>query len=243
MRNRHQEDLIRETVREILLQENFFRDALSSIKTGVGKAYDFFADVVDAEEPTSGIFKSLDDLAPDPQRVGQMSGHTIDSSSSLVPSPVDGVMQKQDVVWTEATLAFTRKMRDLLDRSVPLTITSAARSDREQAAAMFNKWSLAGGDYGGDAELRKIYGNKAQDFIDAPKSVDAWEQVIKSRSQSTSPHMRGVAVDIRTKGLSSSQVGALVSAARAAGGRTLLEDTPEHLHVDGFSDSSGQTYT
>ena len=175
-----------------------------------------------------------------------MSGYAIDSSSKLMPSPVDGVMQKPGVVWTDATLEFTKRMRAALDRTVPLTITSAARSDREQAEAMFNKWNLAGGAHGGDAELRKIYGNKAQDFIDAPKTVEAWEQIIKdrnSRSQRTSPHMRGVAVDIRTKDLSSSQVDALISAARAAGGRTLLEDTPEHLHVDGFSDSGGQVYS
>jgi hypothetical protein len=251
MKNKHQENLIRESVREILIQEGFFGDVLGGIKTGVGKVYDFFADAVDADDPKSGIFKSLDDLAPDDpsssglpsafQQPGQMSGYAIDSSSKLMPSPVDGVMQKSGVVWTDATLEFTKRMRAALDRTVPLTITSAARSDREQASAMLNKWNL-----GGDSELRKIYGKKAEEFIAAPKTLDAWEQIIKdrnSRSQRTSPHMRGVAVDIRTKDLSSSQVDALISAARAAGGRTLLEDTPEHLHVDGFSDSGGQVYT
>lgn len=255
MRNRRQEELIREAVREIILQENFFGDVWGGIKTGAGKVYDFFAGALDAKEPQSGIMKSLDDLSPDVapekspgllsqifgQQEGQMDGFEIDDSSNLEASPIDGVMQKPGVVWTEATLQFVEKMRSQLDQSVPLTITSAARTEREQAEAMFKKWQL-----GGDTELRNIYGSKAEEFINAPKSPESFEQVIQNRNmrnQRTSPHMRGVAVDIRTRDLSSSQVDALAAAARAAGGNVLPEYNPPHLHVDGFADSSGQIYT
>jgi hypothetical protein len=255
MSSRNQEDLIREAVREILAQEGFLGDLWSGIKTGTGKVYDFVAGALGAEEPKSGFFKTLDDLSPDipTQKSGDFFTQIFgsdnsqddefeqDDSSGLEESPIEGVMQKPGVTWTDATLEFVEKMRAILDSEIPMTITSAARTEREQANAMFKKWQL-----GGDDELRRIYGGKADAFISSPKNPEAWEQIIRdrnSRKQSTSPHMRGVAVDVRTRDLSSLQIDALVAAARAAGGKTLLEDTPPHLHIDGFAESSGQLYT
>ena len=255
MKNRRQEDLIREAVREILVQEGFLGDLWSGIKTGTGKIYDLVAGALGPEEPKSGLFKALDDLSPDipTQKLAdfftQISGSDNDrddefdqdDSSSLEESPIKGVMQKHGVVWTDSTLEFVEKMRAILDPSIPMTITSAARTERDQANAMLKKWQL-----GGDDELRKIYGRKAEAFILAPKNPETWEQIIRDRNarkQGTSPHLRGVAVDVRTRDLSASQVDALISAARAAGGTTLLEDTPPHLHIDGFAESSGQLYT
>lgn len=240
MRNRRQEDLIRETVREILIQESFLGDILGGIKSGIGKAYDVFSDIVGAEEPKSGILKALDDLSPDSSSsssgkmfsgpAGQMSGYEIDDSSELEPSPIDGVMQKSGVVLNDYTAAFVKNMRAALDKSIPLTLTSGDRSEAAQASAMYNKYLE-----GGRSEIEQVYGReKASEFFSVEPSESNWLEVIRKRSARgarTSPHMRGAAVDIRTKGLSSYEVQALVDAAEAAGGKTLLEDKPEHLHV------------
>lgn len=64
-RNKEEEEIVREMVREILLQEGFFGDILSGIKTGVGKAYDVVSGLFTDEEPKSGVLKALDDLASD----------------------------------------------------------------------------------------------------------------------------------------------------------------------------------
>jgi len=155
---------------------------------------------------------------------------------------IPGVGFADGLVWSATAAAYVGRVRSLLRPDVPLYVTSVVRTAREQAVVMLKKWQAAESGSGagaGDAELRTIYGAKAAAFIAAPRTVDGWEAVVRELQRTgrgfTSGHLGGSAVDFRTRDLTSEQVAELVRAARAAGGRTLLETYPPHLHVDGFT--------
>lgn len=81
--------------------------------------------------------------------------------------------------------------------------------------------------YAADATIAKL--------VAAPKTVSAWTAVIEAetaRGVKLSRHLVGGALDFRTQGLTSSQIAQLTAAAKALGGKPLLEASPPHLHVD-----------
>lgn len=149
-----------------------------------------------------------------------------------------GVRQQSGVVWSPSALAFVRKMRALLDPRVKLEVTSVTRTPERQANAMLTKYAYAekrrAG--GGAAEIRKIYGSKADAFLSAkPYTKEVWAQVVRDLQARNlgfrSGHLMGTAIDLHTASLSSSEVQLLIDAAQRAGGKTLLENSPPHLHV------------
>jgi len=154
---------------------------------------------------------------------------------------IPGVTYSDGLVWSATAAAFIARVRAALPASVPLHVTSVVRTAREQATVMLKKWAAAeaASTGGGNAELRAIYGRKAGAFVAVPRTVDAWEAVILELQRTgqgfTTGHLGGSAVDLRTRDLTSAQVGELVRAAQAAGGKTLVEQYPPHLHVDGFT--------
>lgn len=252
MKSRSEERLIREAIREIIISEGFFGDLLGGIKSGVGKAYDALTGVIGIESPKSGLLKKLDDLSPDDASSSlfrdeqddapfdmsdsdQADAEEEDESGMLdVPfSSIPGVTTSSGVVWTSETENFSRRLRDALDPSVPLHITSALRTPETQARAMLKKYEL-----GGPREMRKIYGRKAEYFLSSPKDASSWARIVKDLQDQgkgfTSGHLMGNAIDIRTRNLSSEQIRELMSTVERLGGRTLLEKNPPHLHVDGI---------
>jgi hypothetical protein len=89
---------------------------------------------------------------------------------------------------------------------------------------------------GGISELG-IYGASLRDEIVAggtgsEAAIAATLQAQVDRGLYVSRHMRGDALDLRTRGLSTAEVGRLEDAVRGLGANTLLEQTPPHLHVE-----------
>jgi hypothetical protein len=147
-------------------------------------------------------------------------------------SPVNKWTENPGVVQTEATTAFLKRL--VARTTVPVHVTSGARTPRAQAKAMIAKYLDP---KGGLTELLELYPDDVVSRLMAvPATVDAWtEQIEAIRSTGayfTGGHMgeRG-ALDLRTNGLTSDQVAQLVSDCEAEGGSTLLEDAPPHLHV------------
>jgi hypothetical protein len=151
-----------------------------------------------------------------------------------------GVSVQSNVVWSPSTLAFVRKMRSLLPSEVKLEISSATRTPERQAAAMLTKYQDAEkkrGPGGGAREIEDIYGSKAKYFLEAkPYTKERWAEVVRyiqtNRLGFRTGHLVGTAVDIHTRTLPKEQVDLLVQAAQRAGGKTLLETYPPHLHVE-----------
>lgn len=133
---------------------------------------------------------------------------------------------------TQGQSSFLAKLRAKLPAGFPLEVTSAGRSASAQAAAMLVKYKAGGAKalydlYAADATIAKL--------VAAPKTVAAWAAIIEAeqaRGVKISRHLFGAALDLRTTGLSTSQVAQLQAAVRALGGRPLLEESPPHLHVD-----------
>lgn len=112
-----------------------------------------------------------------------------------------------------------------------LVITSGYRSPSAQARAMISKVQQ-----GGPQELG-IYADKAAiaELLALPLDVDAWAAKIgewTAAGRYLSRHMRGRAVDVRTRDVPMSRTIAVQGAAQALGWRTLLEGVPPHLHLE-----------
>jgi len=123
---------------------------------------------------------------------------------------------------------FLARLRRVLPNNVPIHVNSGYRDARSQAQAMLTKVRL------GD-DLVKLYGEKVRMLLSLPLDVDTWTRTIQAmadRGIYISRHMRGDALDLRTRHMAPMQVQLLWRAVIQAGGRPLLESQPPHLHVD-----------
>ena len=243
---KQQEVVVRKLIREVLIQEGFFDDVWSGIKMGVGAAYDAAASTIGVQKkPESGFFKTLDDLHVDdhPYKMfgDQEDDHDDeeeDFSERATTVNISGVTESDGVVWNDVTERFVRRLRQVLDPAIPLHITSAVRTPETQAGAMIKKYNI-----GGAEEIRKIYGKKSEYFLSQPATESSWAGVVRDlidKGILPSRHLKGDAVDIRTRNLSSGEIDALIAAAIKAGaGKTLLETRPPHLHIDRISEPMG----
>lgn len=119
-----------------------------------------------------------------------MSASTLGTSS--LPSGVTG---PSGLHLNTEQVEFLRALRAKLDPSIPIYVTSATRSVREQASAMKTKRDL------GD-NLRKLYGSKVDPVLAVPNTVDAMAAALEKLVQQgvyMSRHMRGDAVDLRSR--------------------------------------------
>ena len=129
----------------------------------------------------------------------------------------------------------TQEQRSFLKRlaaKVPFDffVTSGSRDAYEQAAAMLKKVEL-----GGREELTTLYADKvyANAVADAYPDIEMAALIVQRKfDASTSAHSRGLAVDIRTRTLSSEQIEELQKAVQQLGATSLLELVPPHLHVE-----------
>lgn len=145
----------------------------------------------------------------------------------------------QGLCWaTKAGVRLPAGAEALLDRlaaaaGVPITVTSGTRSPAEQAQAMASK--LQRGE-----DLTALYGQDdlVAEVLAAAKSpsapdVEAMAAVIEDqvrRGRFISRHLRGDALDLRTRDLSADQLAALKAALSQLGLRWL--DEGDHIHVD-----------
>ena len=143
---------------------------------------------------------------------------------SSLPS---GVTMERSVVLTPAISAFLSDLRKVVPSSIPLHLTSGARTSARQAAAMATK--VAKGE-----NLRKLY---ADDFADAVTAVypnQARMAAVIDRFKAIgrgSDHLQGNAVDLRSYILNSSQIQTVVAAGKRLGGSGQYETTPAHIHL------------
>ena len=127
-----------------------------------------------------------------------------------------------------ASIQTNSVIREFLDdlyflTEIDFTVTSAIRTPRQQAQAVYNKIQL------GD-DITKIYNySYAQAMISAYPNIDAMTTVVESMD--STPHVRGRGVDIRTTDLTPDQITRIRKACTDLGCKTLLETTPPHLHI------------
>lgn len=148
-----------------------------------------------------------------------------------MPATLPGVTLNDGVELNPALSFFLQRLRATAPASVPIHVNSGYRSPAAQARAMLTKVQL------GD-NLRALYGAKVERLLSLPLDPAVWTQALQAMAAVgiyMSPHMRGDALDIRTRDLSQDQIAALVAAAHQLGARPLLESTPPHLHIDGIS--------
>lgn len=126
MRDKIQERQLRMAIREILLQEGVFGDVLSSIKTGVGKAYDTVSSALGVEKPTSGLMKVLDDLSADESEEGAFASIRSRGSSDM-KALVSGDSQAGGSLGAEI-------QRSLTDMGFSVVLTSKTGAPGSQIA-------------------------------------------------------------------------------------------------------------
>lgn len=244
MNKRSDERILRESIREIIIQESFWDDIWGGVKKGAEKAYDTISAAVSPGPGRSGFFKSLSDMMQndDPYdffdndkeaEAQEAADEETDTGSSYSSSPVQGVTTSDGVVWSDETRNFVERLRQSIDPSIPLHITSAVRTPETQARAMLKKLEL-----GGPEEIKKVYGRKSKFFLNTPPDVQSWTNVIEDLQSKgmgfKSGHLQGNAIDVRTRNLSSDQINNIITIAEQLGGKTLLETAPPHLHIDSF---------
>jgi hypothetical protein len=129
-----------------------------------------------------------------------------------------------DVVLTSGMKGFLKKLRGRV--GFDFVVTSGVRSLSSQAEAMYRKLSLYG--FGS----LSIYPDALVAGMEGAKSSADVLAILRQRLAqgfSVSDHLRGAAVDIRTRTLTTAQIQALFDAAKALGGTPGWEE--DHLHI------------
>lgn len=165
---------------------------------------------------------------------------------------VEGVSVASGATINDAQWAFLARLRAAVDPSIPLYVTSATRTAMDQARALVPKRDAAEalqaqGKDPGDADLRKLYrrGNGPSivaALLAVPNDTAAMAAVLQEfmdRGIYLSRHMRGDALDLRTRDWTTAQRGVVVAAAEGLGARALVEYHPPHLHIENIGGGSG----
>lgn len=144
-----------------------------------------------------------------------------------------GVTINEGVLLAPAMVHFLRVLRAAVPAEVPLHVTSGTRDVHDQARAMLAKLAA-----GGPGELLSTYrdDDAIRQLLALPSAdVSSWAEQIRqlaSAGRYLSRHLSGMALDLRTRNLTTDQVAAVSAAVKSLGGRALYEGTPPHLHVD-----------
>jgi hypothetical protein len=138
-------------------------------------------------------------------------------------------------MWTKASAVIldTSEQKSFLDDFAELLpfapfVTSGTRSPEAQARAMYVKIQNAGFD-----GLSIYPTDFAESIYEAFPDVSAGASVVEAyRAQGRgSNHLRGLAVDIRTKDRTEGEIGAMIAATEQLGAKPLREYNPPHLHI------------
>ena len=148
--------------------------------------------------------------------------------AGAVSSPIPGVEQKPGVKLNDKMIDFLKALRAKVPTEIPITVTSGFRTPEEQAKALQVKRN-------GKDDLVALYGVvNAKKILDVPNEVSAMTVVIKKMIEQgvyMSPHMRGNALDIRSKNWSRDQLAQVEKVVTELGAKPLEEKIPPHLHV------------
>ena len=141
-----------------------------------------------------------------------------------------GVTGNSGLVLNDGQVAFLRALRAAVP-GVPMHVTSATRTPERQAAALVTKRNLG-------EDLRNLYranSDIAAALMAAPNTTSAMAAIIRrymNQGRFLSRHMRGDAVDLRSRNLSVEQRNALIAGAKRLGARAIYEPRPPHIHIE-----------
>ena len=139
-----------------------------------------------------------------------------------------GVTGNSGLVLNDGQVAFIRALRAAVP-DVPLHVTSATRTPERQAAALVVKRKRG-------EDLRRLYranSDIAAALMAAPNTTAAMGAIIRrymEQGRYLSRHMRGDAVDFRSRNLNQGQIQRVMDAAVRLGAKPLLES--DHLHIE-----------
>lgn len=149
-----------------------------------------------------------------------------------MPSLPSGVTGSTSLSLNESQVNFLRRLRAEVPSNIPIYVTSATRTPESQASALATKRNL------GD-DLYKLYSKANHDIIRelmaAPNTVADMANVLRkyvSQGRYLSRHMRGDAVDLRSKNLTSAQIQTIMETAKRLGAKTKYETLPPHIHIE-----------
>ena len=139
--------------------------------------------------------------------------------------------QSSGVTLNAAMRSFLSRL-DAATPGIPIHATSGVRTAEAQARALVTKRQLES-----DASVSRLYGNRStiQEVLSVPNSPSAMASVLASqmrRGVFLSRHMRGDALDVRSRNLTRAQQEAVVNAARALGAKAIIEANPAHIHIE-----------
>lgn len=133
MRRSREEEQLRMLIRETILHEGIW----DSIKSGVGKIYDYIAGAADFKEPSSGIMKKLDDLSPDPV-ISSKRSHDSADAASRAPIP-EGPTRVTDMISQRSRISLTGEMIEMM-KLIERVLREEGFTDAGIAAAFANAW-------------------------------------------------------------------------------------------------------
>lgn len=142
-----------------------------------------------------------------------------------------GVTGNNGLALNEGQVVFLRSLRSAVPAGIPLHVTSATRTPEAQAAALVAKRKLG-------EDLRRLYGANpdiADALMRAPNTTAGMAAVIRRFMRDgrfLSRHMRGDAVDLRSRNLTAVQRSRVIAEAQRLGARATYETTPPHIHIE-----------
>lgn len=141
-----------------------------------------------------------------------------------------GVPGNSGLVLNDGQVKFIAALRRAVPASIPLYVTSGTRTPERQAAALKTKRDM------GD-NLYKLYRADyiVKELMAVPNTVADMAPIIRKWAQKgvyMSRHMRGDAVDLRSRNLTKSQIDTVMEAARNLGAKAIYETKPPHIHVE-----------
>tara|TARA_R110000751_G_scaffold120291_2_gene221028 strand:- start:924 stop:1571 length:648 start_codon:yes stop_codon:yes gene_type:complete len=144
-----------------------------------------------------------------------------------LPANVPG---NRGLVLNNGQVKFLAALRRAVPPAIPLYITSGTRTPERQAAALKTKRDL------GD-NLYKLYRADyiVKELMAVPNTVSAMSSIIRKwmkKGVFMSRHMRGDAVDLRSRNLTKSQIDTVMAAARNLGAKAIYETKPPHIHIE-----------
>lgn len=160
-----------------------------------------------------------------PSGAGEADGPDL---SGTVPTGIPDVSVKPGVVLNDSMRGFLEELSKRLP--FPVVVTSGVRTPEEQASEMMQT-------PGGAAGITSLYRGAAGAEVAAafPGGYSAVLNVLESqigRGTYVSRHMRGDALDFRTRGLSSAEKTLLTTTLRSMGVEVL--DEGDHIHIEGL---------
>lgn len=148
-----------------------------------------------------------------------------DASRTTVP----GVYAKSGVVLCPRLRGFLAALR--LKSGFDLIVTSGIRTTAAQASAMRTKVELLGND-GLDIYNKSLADEVIAGGTASTSAIQATLDRQVARGTFMSRHMKGDALDFRTRGMDPGQLETLQAAVKSLGANQLYEASPPHLHVE-----------